>query len=179
MALIIWNKTFSMGVKVLDDQHATLLGFVNVLHAASMKGQAQSVAGPLLSQLTQFSRVHLTTEEGLMETAGFPGLIQYRELHHELIELLPEYSARHERGDATVYVPMLRSLYDCFNIHTLTHDMEFGRWLIGSRIRKETVAFVRGMPALVEGSSLHRLGEITQPLRPHSCAPADYSVHTR
>jgi hemerythrin-like metal-binding protein len=156
-----WKKTYSVGVQALDDQHATLLGFLNTLHAASMRGQAQSVAGPLLSQLTQFSREHLSTEEGLMETSGFPGLIQHRELHRELTGKLPEYTARHGKGDATVYVPLLRSLYDCFNIHTLTHDMEFGKWLTGSRIRQESVAFVRVMPALVEGPSLHRHGEIT------------------
>jgi len=79
-----------------------------------------------------------------MEAAGFPGLIQHRELHRELTAKLPEYSLRHEKGDTTVYVPMLRALYDCFNIHTLMHDMEFGRWLTSSRIRKDTVAFVRG-----------------------------------
>jgi hemerythrin-like metal-binding protein len=147
MALVTWDKKYSMGVQALDDQHATLLGFLNTLHAASMRGQAQSVAGPLLSQLTQFSRVHHSAEEGLMETAGFPGLIQHRELHRELTGKLPEYSARHEKGDPTVYVPLLRSLYDYFNIHILIHDMEFGKWLAGSRIREETVAFVRGMPA--------------------------------
>jgi hemerythrin len=136
MALMTWKKEYSMGVQVLDDQHAILLGFLNTLHAASMRGQAQSVAGPLLSQLTQFSRLHISTEEGLMETAGFPGLIQHRELHRELTGKLPEYFARHEKGDTTVYVPLLHSLYDCFNIHTLTHDLEFGKWLIGSRIRK-------------------------------------------
>ena len=85
-----------------------------------------------------------------MENAGYPGLIEHREQHRELTEKIPEYSARHEKGDPTVYVPMLRSLYGCFNIHTLMHDMEFGKWLTESRTRKETVAFVRGMPALVK-----------------------------
>jgi hemerythrin-like metal-binding protein len=134
MALINWKKKHCVGIAVLDDQHGILLGFLNVLHAASMKGQAQSVAGPLLRQFTEFNHVHLSTEEGLMETEKFPGLTQHRELHRELTSKLSEYSARHENGDPTVYVPLLRSLYERFTIHTMIHDMEFGRWLAGPRI---------------------------------------------
>lgn len=132
MALLTWKKKHSVGVQALDNQHVTLLGILNALHAVSMRGQAQSVAGALLRQLTEFNRIHLSTEEGLMETEKFPGLAQHRELHRELTSKLSEYSARHENGDPTVYVPLLRSLYDRFTIHTLIHDMEFGRWLAGS-----------------------------------------------
>lgn len=135
MALLTWKRSYSVGVKALDDQHAILLEFLNELHAASMKGQARSVAGPLLRRLTEFNCVHVRTEEGLMEAAKFPGLTRHRELHRELTGQLLEYSARHEEGDNTVYTPLLRSLYDRFKVHTLIHDMEFGKWLAGPRIR--------------------------------------------
>jgi hypothetical protein len=43
MALMDWNQSYSVGVLKIDSQHTLLFGILNDLHAAMMKGQAQSL----------------------------------------------------------------------------------------------------------------------------------------
>ena len=43
MALLTWDGKYSVGVKPMDSQHTVLFGLLNDLHAAMMKGQAQSL----------------------------------------------------------------------------------------------------------------------------------------
>ena len=74
MALMTWSSKYSVGVKALDNQHQTMMKILNELHAASMLGKAQEVAGPLLDTLTSLANEHFSAEEKLMESVKFPGL---------------------------------------------------------------------------------------------------------
>ena len=56
MALMTWKNRYSVGVKTLDSQPAVLIGILNDLHAAMMKGQAQSLTGPLLRKLVDYTQ---------------------------------------------------------------------------------------------------------------------------
>ena len=40
MALLTFDKTYSVGIQFVDDQHASLFDALNELHAAMLKGQA-------------------------------------------------------------------------------------------------------------------------------------------
>ncbi len=73
MALMTWSNKYSVGVETLDDQHKALMNVLNEFHAASMKGQAEQVAGPLLRQVTAISRQHFSAEESLMGPSNFRG----------------------------------------------------------------------------------------------------------
>ena|ERR1035438_824133 len=129
MALLTWSNKYSVGVKAIDDQHATFLRMVNELHAAMIRGQAQSVAGPLLRKLANYARDHFSTEEKLMETAKFPGLAQHRAKHQELLARVGEYVARYEKGDHTIFVPLLKFLGDWLTNHLQQTDQEYEQWL--------------------------------------------------
>jgi hemerythrin-like metal-binding protein len=125
MALKRWNSKYSVGVKILDDQHKNLLGIFNELHAAMMKGQAQSIATDLFRKLKAQAVEHYSTEEKLMEAADYPHLTRHREHHRTLIEMLEGFFARHEKGDYQVYVPMLYALRDWHDCHLLQHDRDY------------------------------------------------------
>ena len=66
MALMSWNAKYSVGVHALDDQHTGLFDILNELHAAMMKGQAQSLTGPLLKKLVEYTRKHFAAEEAML-----------------------------------------------------------------------------------------------------------------
>ncbi|MGA2167194.1 MAG: bacteriohemerythrin [Terracidiphilus sp.] len=129
MALLTWSKKYSVGVKAVDDQHATFIGMLNELHAAMMKGQAQGVVGPLLRKLVNYAREHFSTEERLMETAKYPGLAKHREKHRELTGKIGEYVARYEKGDHAIVLPLLQFLRDWLTNHLQQVDHEYEQWL--------------------------------------------------
>ncbi len=129
MALLTWDGKYSVGVKPMDSQHTVLFGLLNDLHAAMMKGQAQSLTGPLLLKLVQYTRTHFTDEERMMAAAKYPRLADHRLKHRELIKQVEEYAARHNRGEISVNLQLMTFLRDWLTNHIQKVDHEYGPWL--------------------------------------------------
>lgn len=129
MALMTWSSKYSVGVETLDNQHKNLMKVLNELHAASMRGEARKVAGPLLSQMASIASEHFSTEERLMESIKFPGLAGHRAKHQELAGKIAEFVSRHEKGDPTVYTPLLYFVRDWQTKHMETEDQEYAGWI--------------------------------------------------
>ena len=129
MALMTWRDQYSVGVETLDNQHKAILRILNEIHAASLRGKAKEVAGPLLSQLVCLAGEHFSAEERLMESTGFPGLAGHRAEHQVLVGKLREFVSRHEKGDAAVHTQLLHFLRDWLNKHMQSEDQEYARWV--------------------------------------------------
>jgi len=95
MAFMTWRDQYSVGVETLDNQHKAILRILNELHAASLRGKAQEVAGPLLSQLVSLASEHFSAEERLMESTKFPGLAEHRAKHREMAGRIADLASRH------------------------------------------------------------------------------------
>ncbi len=136
MALMTWKNKHSVGVKDLDHQHEALMDILNRLHAAAMRGKASEVADPLLSKLAPLADEHFAAEERLMESIGFPGLAEHRALHREMAGRFAELLSRHEKGDASVYVPLLYFVRDYQTKHMRTEDGKYAQWLSAHGVRQ-------------------------------------------
>jgi hemerythrin len=129
MALMTWNSRYSVGVQTLDEQHNVLFEILNDLHAAMMKGNAQSMTGSLLKTLLQYTRTHFTYEEGLLAKTTYPGLTAHRAQHRALVEQVEEYADRFERGEITLNLHLLNFLRDWLTNHIQRVDHEYAPWL--------------------------------------------------
>jgi hemerythrin len=129
MAFMTWRDQYSVGVETLDNQHKAILRILNELHAASLRGKAQEVAGPLLSQLVSLASEHFSAEERLMESTKFPGLAEHRAKHREMAGRIADLASRHEKRDAAVYLQLLYFVRDYQSKHMQNEDQEYARWL--------------------------------------------------
>src|ERR1035438_8181377 len=129
MALLTWNSKYSVGVKTLDSQHTVLFGILNDLHAAMLKGQAQSLTGPLLRKLVDYTQTHFSTEERMLTEARYPGLADHKVKHSELIKKVQGYAARFEKGEITLNLHLMNFLRDWLTEHIQKTDHEYGSWL--------------------------------------------------
>ena len=136
MALMNWSSKYSVGIKTLDDQHQAMMKTLNELHAASLQGKAQQVAGPILDKLMSLASEHFSAEEKLMESIKFPGLAAHRAQHREMAGRVAEISARHKTGDASVYVPFLYFMRDYQTKHMQTEDRDYARWLAAHGVKQ-------------------------------------------
>jgi hemerythrin-like metal-binding protein len=125
MSLLKWQQKYAVGVKALDHHRNIFIEILNELHAASMKGQAKQAVGSLFRKLKDYAREYHSAEERLLEAAKFPALIQHRDRHCEFAEKLTEFERRHEEGDNTVYVEMLRFLRNWLDDHMLDEDQHY------------------------------------------------------
>jgi len=129
MALLKWDSKYSVGVKTLDGQHTVLFGLLNDLHAAMLKGQAQTLTGPMLRKLAEYTRNHFSAEERMMEAAKYPGLAGHRIKHRDLIKQVEDFAVRFERGEASINLQLLSFLRDWLTNHIQKVDGEYGPWL--------------------------------------------------
>lgn len=125
MPLMTWNSKYSVGVKILDDHHESLMEILNEFHAAMLCGRGRMAAGSLLKRLRSLAHEHFSVEEKLMATARFPNLTQHREHHEEMLQQVEEFVARHESGERGMYIELLRFLYKCLRSHVMQHDREY------------------------------------------------------
>jgi len=126
MALLTWNSSYSVGVKPLDSQHTVLFELLNDLHAAMLKGQAQSLTGTLLRKLVDYTHTHFAAEEKMLADSRYPGLADHKIKHRELIQRVEGYSARFEKGEITLNLHLLNFLRDWLTNHIQKMDHEYG-----------------------------------------------------
>jgi hemerythrin-like metal-binding protein len=124
-----WNDRYSVGIAVLDQQHIVLFRILNDLYDAMRKGQAQTVTGPLLRKLAEYTRSHFAAEEAMMLSADFPGLVEHRVKHRDLIKQVEAFAARFEKGDAMLSVDLFNFLRDWLTTHIQKEDKEYSPWL--------------------------------------------------
>ncbi len=129
MALMTWNTSYSVGVKTLDSQHTVLFDILNDLHAAMLKGQAQTMTGPLLRKLVEYTRTHFAAEESMLTASRYPGLAEHRKKHADLIKQVEDYASRFERGEITLNLHLMNFLRDWLTNHIQKVDREYGPWL--------------------------------------------------
>jgi len=113
----------------MDRQHTVLFGFLNDLHDAMMKGQAQKITGELLRKLLEYTREHFSAEEALMASARYPQLAQHRTMHCELIKNVEGFDVRYRRGESALNVQLLNFLRDWLTNHIEREDKKYGPWL--------------------------------------------------
>jgi hemerythrin-like metal-binding protein len=129
LALVKWGKTYSVGVKILDEQHRGMMRVLNELHAAALAGRVGEVAGPLMSQVSCTAREHFSTEEELMEQTKFPLLEEHRAIHQELLTKASEYLAGHDDGNIISYVQLLDFVREWFKDHVKVEDKKYTVWM--------------------------------------------------
>ncbi|MGD0736785.1 MAG: bacteriohemerythrin [Terracidiphilus sp.] len=129
MAFMTWNNQYSVGVASMDDQHSVLFRILNELHDAMKQGHAQTVTGPLLRNLVDYTHRHFASEEALMTTAAYPGLAAHRAKHRDLIKQVDAFAARFEHGDIMLSIDLFNFLRDWLTTHIQKDDKEYGPWL--------------------------------------------------
>jgi hemerythrin-like metal-binding protein len=135
MALLNWGQNYSVGVQAIDGQHKVLFDIVNELHGAMLKGQAQTLTGPLLRKLAKYTQEHFTAEEAAMASAMYPGLADHKIKHRDLIKQVDDYIARFDKGEVTLNLHLLNFLRDWLATHIQKTDKEYGPWLNERGIR--------------------------------------------
>jgi hemerythrin len=129
MALLTFDKTYSVGIQFVDDQHAGLFDALNELHAAMLKAQANAVIGRLLQDLLAYTRSHFAAEEAMLARAKYPGLGEHQIKHKKLTAQVAEYAERYRRGEAALSVHLINFLRDWLTGHILREDRAYSAWL--------------------------------------------------
>jgi hemerythrin len=128
----VWSPALAIGVDTIDEQHQELFRRAHDLIEA-LKAGRRSEVGALVEYLGDYADTHFEAEEGLMRSAGYPGLDAHRAAHDEFRTQLRGHVADYERKGATPLVSLMLHnwLSDWLRQHVSTADVEMGKFMAG------------------------------------------------
>ena len=129
MALLTFDKSYSVGAQLVDEQHTGLFDALDELHLALLKGKTNAVVGSLMQDLLAYTRSLFAAEEAMLAKGQYPGLAEHQLQHRKLITQVAEYAERYKRGEAALSPPLINFLRDWLTRHIRREDRACDAWL--------------------------------------------------
>jgi len=117
----------------MDEQHGVLMDTLNDLRLALVHGRGRDQVSDQvsvdLSRLIEFTRMHFSSEERLLEQHGFPGAAEHRNAHQRLLGQIEEAALHTQHNDEVHMRALLLFLRDWYMKHIEDMDSQYGSWL--------------------------------------------------
>lgn len=128
---IVWREAYETGCKKIDTQHRLLFDYGNQLFDLMLRAVPRDDLEMKIMQFINFMKIHMQTEEEMLQRVGVTGLEEHRELHRGLLDranlLLERYvSDQLEAGDLLHFI-----VYELTAQHVLIDDRGFEPLLRG------------------------------------------------
>lgn len=120
-----WSPHFSVGVKILDEQHKELIKMINMLDRNPGATVYSETVSELLGRLTSYAMEHFETEEALLSEHSYPDLAIQKLEHNEYqlkAAMLCEKTIQQEEAVSKEILIFLRTWW--MN-HILVSDMKY------------------------------------------------------
>jgi hemerythrin len=129
MSFFDWNESYATGIQVIDGQHKKLFELVSTLHTAMTLGHGHQKLGEILGELEEYTRVHFTDEEKLMEAHVYPGLVAHHREHAEFKERLGNLRQQYALESSGLSIPAMRMLKEWLTTHVKGTDQKYAPFL--------------------------------------------------
>ena len=129
MAIAQWKDEYIINVEELDMQHQPMVKLVNNLHSSVEARKDKSELERLLIELVEYTRMHYSTEEKLMEKYADPSLKLHHKEHTSLLRHLDQLVALIANGQRPTFFSDYDLSSDWMIAHITEHDIKMGKYL--------------------------------------------------
>jgi len=129
MSLITWDNSYSVKVKVIDNQHQKLVGLINELYDGMNQGKGREASGKTLDELISYTRTHFAYEEQLFKIHGYPTYAAHKAEHDALTEKVLDFQKQFREGKANLALPLMTFLKDWLLNHIRGTDQKYSGYL--------------------------------------------------
>jgi hemerythrin len=135
---VTWSASYSMGIKLVDDQHKGLLDFVNDLfnHATGDEWEEKAYFKEVIDKAVQYIKMHFQTEEKLMISTKFPGYAEHKKAHDDFTLMVVKSVKDFESGKRLVLDKFARFLKDWILAHVAVVDRQYADYFKKIATRK-------------------------------------------
>jgi hemerythrin len=98
MEYIRWKEDLSVDNEFIDGQHKELFRYINAFYESIAAQANKSAVTQVIKDLENYTKVHFTAEEAMMQRAGYPELDRHKLEHKKFIDTVSDYRQRHEEG---------------------------------------------------------------------------------
>jgi len=125
MDLMIWDESFSVNVKEIDDQHKILVSIINDLHSSMKEGKGNEVSDGILDRMVEYTVFHFETEEKYFEEFHYEDAIEHRAEHQAFVEKVLDFKNKFEEGSLSLSIELMNFLVDWLKGHINGSDKKY------------------------------------------------------
>ncbi|MCE1255609.1 MAG: bacteriohemerythrin [Anaerolineae bacterium] len=129
MPTFTWNDSYSVNIKILDEQHKKLFTLIDQLHNAMSTGKGKQMIGQVLDEMLDYTRTHFTTEEDLLKKHNYPDLLKQQKEHAAFVQKVSEMQQKFNNGSLTLSIEVSQFLKDWLSKHILGADKQYAQFL--------------------------------------------------
>lgn len=136
MPLMTWTEEMSVRVKVLDDDHKTLIAMLNDLNDGIEANRARAALESVIANLSNYTRVHFAREERMFAQTGYSGEAAHKAEHALLARRVLNLQARFESGQSKeLGMETMAFLKAWLTDHIMGSDQKYGPHLNAKGIK--------------------------------------------
>ena len=125
-----WNEKMAVGVRLLDTDHQKLVGMLNELYDAVMKGQGKETLGKVLDGLVDYTKIHFAHEEKFFAQTNYPDAVAHKKEHDALTLQVLEVQKKYNSGQTiTLSLEVMNFLKNWLTNHIQASDKKYGPYL--------------------------------------------------
>jgi hemerythrin-like metal-binding protein len=124
-----WNDSYSVNIRIIDQQHQTLFSLINELHDAMLAKKANVVIEKVLAGLVTYTKTHFRDEEAMLAKAKYPELVQHKAIHDGFVAKAADLQQKHKAGSLVLSIETLSFLGSWIRDHILVMDKKYSVYL--------------------------------------------------
>lgn len=126
---IVWRDEYYIGIDLIDQQHKKWLEIANKYLEAKENHSEAEVLKSTLTELVEYTKYHLHTEEKEMLNSGYKTINSHKLLHKKLTDQVVQILEHLKEGRLNAVEELSLLLRDWLINHILHEDKEFGEHL--------------------------------------------------
>jgi len=136
--LVNWSSTYSVGVKVIDEQHKGLLNLVNKMynHVSGNEKEERAYFKKIIQEAVDYVKVHFATEEKIMRAVKFDGYAAHKRAHDSFILTVVDNIREYESGKRVTLSSFTHFLKDWILTHIAIMDKQYFDYFMKIATRK-------------------------------------------
>jgi len=122
--LVSWSAAFSVGIKVIDDQHKELFALINDMfnHVLGDEQTERVYFKKVIQKAVEYVKVHFGTEEKIMLHTKFPGYLEHKKAHDAFVMTVVTKVQDFEAGKKFVLLEFTQFLKEWILTHIAIMD---------------------------------------------------------
>ena len=127
MPFMEWTEEMSVRVKVLDDDHKTLIDILNDLNDGIEANRTRVVLEDVIERLSSYTRIHFAREERMFAQTDYFGSAAHTAEHALLAKRVMNLQSRFESGQSReLGLETLAFLKSWLTEHIMISDQMYG-----------------------------------------------------
>jgi hemerythrin-like metal-binding protein len=130
MATITWNKSLSVQIDSIDEQHKKLIDLINSFYENINQGSNKEKISEMIRSLKNYTIFHFSTEEKYMKKFDYPEFNNHKLEHDKFIESVLNFEERYKSGKLLLSIEITSFIKDWITNHIMGTDKRYSDYFI-------------------------------------------------